>query len=173
MEFFANIFTNIKALNKPFNDRLDQKVVNHHFRDALVVKRNNKALTPSQIQYRIFAYLPSWVNVLMRIRNYLVAFFGFEVAQEGVNPKTEELSIGDKAGFLTITEKYNDEIISFAEDKHMMFYLSVALNENDIIVSTLVNQKTLIGRIYVNAILPFHYVIARTVINNAIKAGRI
>lgn len=173
MEIFANIFTNIKALNKPFNDRLSQKVVSHHFRDALVVKRNNKELTPSQIQYGIFAYLPPWVNNLMSIRNYIVSFFGFEVGKDNLRPETDELSIGDKAGFMAISEKYEDEIISFAEDKHMMFYLSVAINDDDIIVSTLVNQKTLIGRIYVNAILPFHYVIARTVINNAIKAGRI
>ncbi|XPF94379.1 DUF2867 domain-containing protein [Colwellia sp. RE-S-Sl-9] len=169
MEFF----TSIKVLNKPFNDRLEQKAVNHHFRDALSVKRNNKELTPSQIQYRIFAYLPHWVNALMRIRNYIVSFFGFEVGKEGLSPKAEELSIGDKAGFLTITEKYDDEIISFAEDKHIMIYISVAINDNDITVSTLVNKKTLIGRLYVNSILPFHYFIARTVLNNALKAGRI
>ena len=79
----------------------------------------------------------------------------------------------DQAGFLTIIEKSDDEIISYADDKHMTFYLSVKKQDSTVIVSSLVNQKTLVGRIYVNAVLPFHYFIARIVINNAIKAKRI
>lgn len=168
-----NLFKRITALPKPHNDRLSLKGQKHFFRDALITRRSKKELTPSQIQYAIFSYLPSWINVLMRIRNRIVAVFGFEVGQSNMAPKTDELAIGDQAGFLTVLEKYQDEIISIADDKHMTFYLSVALSGDDVVVSSLVNQKTMIGRIYVNSILPFHYFIARIVINNAIKAGRI
>lgn len=167
------LFRNISTLNKPYGDRLAQKEGQYYFRDALVTKATHNHLSPSQIQYAIFAYLPQWVNALMRMRNRIVSVLGFEVGKSNLRPKEGELSIGDKAGFLTISEKYEGEIISYAEDKHMDFYLSVAIKGSDIIVSTLVNQKTLIGRMYVNLILPFHYIIARTVINNAIKAGRI
>jgi len=41
------------------------------------------------------------------------------------------------------------------------------------IVSTLVNQKTVIGRIYVNAIISFHCLIARLVVNQAPVKQRI
>jgi len=167
------LFNEITTLKSPYEDRLTLKEEQHFFRDALATPRNQQHLTPSQTQYAIFAYLPQWVNVLMRIRNVIVSFFGFNVGQDNLSPKSNELSVEDKAGFLTVTEKYNNEIISFAEDKHMDFYLSVAIKDNTIIVSTLVNQKTIIGRIYVNCILPFHYIIARTVIRNAIKSGRI
>jgi len=167
------MFSRIKALKSPYNDRLSHKTHHHFFRDALATSRNNKELTPSQIQHAIFSHMPPWVNVLMKIRNRVVSIFGFEVGSDNLKPKSDELEIGDRAGFLTISEKYQNEIISRAEDKHMEFYISVAVPDNQIVVSTLVNQKTLIGRVYVNLILPFHYVIARTVINNAIKAGRI
>lgn len=167
------LFRNISTLNKPYEDRLAQKESQYYFRDALVAKATHNHLSPSQTQHAIFAYLPQWVNGLMRVRNCIVSVFGFKVGKDSLRPESSELSVGDRAGFLTISEKFEDEIISYAEDKHMDFYISVAIKNGNIVVSTLVNQKTLIGRMYVNLILPFHYIIARTVINNAIKAGRI
>jgi hypothetical protein len=169
-------FDKIRNLSEPKDDTLATKVSKHYFRDALATKRTNQKLTASQLQFAIFAYMPSWVGYLMNIRNACVALFGFSVGtgkESGMSPQGEEMEIGDKAGFLIVTEKTEFEIISKAEDKHMAFYLSVAIKADDVVVSTLVNQKTLIGRIYVNLILPFHYVIARCVINNAIRSGRI
>ena len=168
-----NLFKQIKILPKPYNDRLSLKAQQHYFRDALVTKRTHKEMTPSQLQYAIFAHMPNWISNLMSIRNRIVKVFGFEVGQSNLAPKSDELAVGDHAGFLTVVEYYPEEIISMADDKHMTFYLSVATSGDNVIVSSLVIQKTLIGRVYVNAILPFHYFIARTVINNAVKAGRI
>jgi len=169
----AWLFPNILTLAEPQNDNLASKTKGHYFRDALAMKIENQVLTPSQLQHAIFSYMPNWVTTLMRIRNKIVALFGFEVGVDNLSPTSDELNIGDKAGFLTIIEKTENEIISFAEDKHMIFYISVLKNADQVIVSTLVNQKTVIGRIYLNSILPFHYMIARTVMNNAIKDKRI
>lgn len=167
------MFKLISALKPPFEDRLSLKTSDCFFRDAIVIQGTKEGLTPSQVQYRIFAHMPAWVNTLMNIRNRIVGVFGFEVGTNTMEPAFDELSVGEQAGFMTVDEKHDDEIISRAEDKHMEFYLSVRLQEKNVIVSTLVNKKTLIGRIYVNAILPFHYIIARTVVNSAVKAGRI
>lgn len=167
------LFSAIKTLIPPTDDALATKHQAPYFRDALKTSVSKHQLSPSQLQYAIFNYLPNWVQGLMSLRNKIVKWFGFEVGVNNMNPVSDELNIGDKAGFLTIIEKTEDEIISHADDKHMTFYLSVKKQGNDVIVSSLVNQKTTIGRIYVNAILPFHYFIARIVINNAIKANRI
>lgn len=167
------LFPNIHTLKEPLSDRLANKARAPYFRDALSVRIEKTRLTPSQLQHGVFAHMPAWVTHLMRIRNKIVKLFGFTVGADNLSPASDELAIGDKAGFLTISEKYDNEIISYSEDKHMSFYLSVLKESDQVIVSTLVNQKTLIGRLYVNSILPFHYVIARTVINNAIKDKRI
>jgi translation elongation factor EF-G len=166
-------FSAIQALKLPIDDRLSSKAISPFFRDALQTPLSQTQLTPSQVQYAIFNYLPKWVSGLMQLRNKLVRVFGFEVGQTSMKPTSDELKVGDKAGFLTIIEKSDDEIISQADDKHMTFYLSGKKLNNTVIISSLVNQKTGIGRIYVNAVLPFHYFIARIVINNAIKAKRI
>lgn len=167
------VFSSVLALPKPEQDILSQKAKAPFFRDALTAKVTQQQLSPSQLQYAIFNYMPNWVNQLMNLRNKIVKLFGFDVGKNNMRPEKAELEEGDQAGFLTISEKYDDEIISHAEDKHMSFYISVKKQNDTVIVSTLVNQKTLIGRVYVNAILPFHYVIARVVIYNAIKAKRI
>lgn len=166
-------FSNINTLKEPKKDTLASKAKGHYFRDALAIQIDKKELTPSQLQHAIFSHMPVWVTLLMRIRNKLVKLVGFTVGADNLTPTRDELAIGDKAGFLTISEKYDNEIISYSEDKHMSFYLSVLKESDQVIVSTLVNQKTLIGRLYVNSILPFHYVIARTVLNNAIKDHRV
>ena len=167
------MFAAIKSLKGPFEDRLSDKAQGSSFRDALAISRNNMTLTPSETQHGIFSHMPNWVNNMMKLRNQIVKLFGFEVGQASLAPKSAELDVGEQAGFMTVSEKYSDEIICAAEDKHMQFYLSVKLDAEHIIVSTLVNKKTFIGKMYVNAILPFHYVIARAVINNARKAGRV
>lgn len=172
------LFNHIQNMAIHDTDRLRTKATDHYFRDALVTAIQRNELTPSQLQHAIFAHMPGWVSGLMSLRNRLVKAFGFEVGQSSMAPQQtqiqkNEMQIGETAGFLTVVEKYDDEIICCAEDKHMTFYLSVAKRPGKVVVSTLVNQKTLLGRIYVNAILPFHYIIARVVINNAVTAKRI
>lgn len=173
MDYMFRLFSKIHALSAPFNDALAEKQTRHFFRDALSTPINQHTLSPSQLQFAIFNTLPDWVTTLMKLRNRIVKVFGFKVGLASLKPACDEMEIGTKAGFLTVVEKRDDEIISVADDKHMTFYLSVRKHNGQVIVSTLVNQKTIIGRIYVTGILPFHYIIARTVINNAINAQRI
>lgn len=166
-------FSQVKALPEPDDDCLSSLANAPYFRDVLQAPLSQSGLVASQLQHRIFNELPDWVNALMGLRNRLVKRFGFEVGQTAMAPAADHWKVGSKAGFLTVMEISDEEVISGANDKHMSFYISVKKANNTVIISTLVNQKTLIGRVYVNAILPFHYVIARTVINNAIKAGKI
>ncbi|MDO3385657.1 DUF2867 domain-containing protein [Gilvimarinus sp. SDUM040013] len=154
-------------------DRLSTYVQGTHFRDALSAKISLPDMTPAELQHAIFAYMPQWVTKLMWLRNRIVQLLGVELQGEGMAPKNSELAVGDSAGFLVVKEKYCDEIISFAEDKHMTFYLSVAKRQQLVVISTLVNQKTLFGKLYVAAIRPFHYVVARAVISSAVKGKRI
>ncbi|WP_181161400.1 DUF2867 domain-containing protein [Maribrevibacterium harenarium] len=167
------LFPAITALPEPQGDRLATFAKAPYFRDVLSAPLSKSPASPSQLQYGIFNYLPGWVNGLMSVRNRIVKRLGFEVGQTSMVPSSDQWQVGTKAGFLTVMEITDDEIISMADDRHMTFFISVKKTETSVIVSTLVNQKTLIGRVYVNAILPFHHLIARTVINNAVKAKRI
>ncbi len=166
-------FKHIHSVALTDDNRLSQVAKGHHFKDALSTEISHYDLSPSQLQHAIFAHMPNWVNSLMALRNKIVKVFGFDVGQENMVPESTELNVGDTAGFMKVIEKHQDEIISYAEDRHMAFYLSVGKRHGQVIVTTLVNQKTLLGRLYVNAIVPFHFIIARAVINNAVTTRRI
>lgn len=70
----------------------------------------------------------------MASRNLTVGIFGFEVAVDSFAPNNENkpLEIGDPVGFMTVIHRDEHQIVSFSEDKHMEFYMSV---------STFVNKK--------------------------------
>lgn len=85
----------------------------------------------------------------------------------------ERLQEGDQVGFLSIIHQSEQDIISYSEDKHMQFYLGVSKTDTSAIVSTLVNPKTRTGWLYLQFIRPFHWLIARAVLHNAVKKKRI
>jgi len=163
----------VKAVTVPGADFLSEKSIAPYFRDALQVTLTKPELSAAQVQYRVFSQMPKWVDSLMSLRNRIVKHFGFDVASSSITPNNDQLKVGDAVGFMTVIRCDEKEIVSFAEDKHMQFYLSVSKCTNRAVISTLVNKKTLFGRIYVTAIIPFHWLIARVVINQATVRNRI
>lgn len=167
------MFAGIKAVQPSRKDKLSKLEQAPFFRDALVSRLNKSELSAQEIQYAIFGYMPKWVHILMKVRNQIVKKLGFSVGTNGMSSEKKVLKEGDQVGFMKIKSITPTEVICFAQDKHMDFYLSVVKKDTQATISTLVNQKTLLGRLYVNAIIPFHYVVARAVIANAVKAKRI
>jgi len=167
------LFQQIESVPGPFEDSLQQRAKVKHFRDSLSAPVSNHALAVDELQFQIFAHMPNWVNQLMELRNHMVKLLGFNTGEDTMAPKQTPLNVGDTAGFLTVIEKTEDEMISESDDPHMTFYLSVKKVKDRVVVSTLVNPKTWIGRAYLRVILPFHYVIARSVIQSALSNHRI
>lgn len=169
------MFKRIRGIKPPTDDRLAAVTTGSFFRDAIEIQPQNPLQCPAQVQYAIFGQMPSWVNSLMDVRNKMVKYLGFDVGRFNEKPAkaVTEIAVGDQLGFMTVAEKTADEMICHAEDRHMDFYLSTKLREEKVILSTLVNKKTFIGKCYVNLIVPFHYVIARAVIYHALKKRRL
>jgi hypothetical protein len=155
------------------DDDLHYRAQTPYFRDCLQVKLDRPELSISEIYHGIFSHMPRWIMRLMQIRNALVGILGFATAKSNQTKALNLLKQGDDLGFIKVKEISEDHLIGFSEDKHMAFYLLLSKKEGGVEVSTLVNKKTWIGRIYVNAILPFHWLIARTAINQALKEKRL
>jgi len=169
----GNMMKRIKSMTPPTQDYLASVSRSPFFRDAICITPKKSVTKPDQAQVAIFGHMPKWVSAMMRVRNTLVKSLGFEVGQLNVKPTNDFLKVGDQVGFMHVIEKNEYEIISYAEDKHMAFYLSTKIDNDAIVLSTLVNKKTFIGRCYVNFIIPFHYFIARAVIKDALTNNRI
>ncbi|MBQ4861595.1 DUF2867 domain-containing protein [Pseudoalteromonas sp. MMG013] len=164
----------VKAVPVPKDDFLASKRSKHSFRDALSAPVSQPSISAAKAQLNIFSRMPKWVDTLMNIRNKVVKYFGFKVAiDSSLQMEKTNLKLGDAAGFMTVISVHEQEIVSFAEDKHMQFYMSVTTNGQHATVSTLVNLKTPTGRLYMALITPFHWIIARVVIHNAVKEQRL
>jgi hypothetical protein len=69
------------------------------------------------------------------------------------------------------------EIVTGGDDKHLDFRVSVCkldgLGTNRVALSTVVRPHNAFGRAYLCVILPFHRLGIRTILANAVVAGRI
>ncbi len=110
----------------------------------------------------------------MKIRNSIVKHLGFSVSNTEMSLPIEDIKEGKTAGFLTIEHVSSVELVCASYEKNMDMWLSVSKISNDqYAVSTLVNLKTKTGKVYMLVIKPFHKLIAKYCINQALKSGRI
>lgn len=133
-----------------------------------------------QIYWNIFTHSPAWVTTLMNLRNRLVALFDLKGVsakemQERVNrPCPEHVEVGQRLGIFTLLSLDEDEIILGEDDTHLDFRVILRRhNEITVHVTTVVSTHNRLGRMYMAAIKPFHKIIARTMIQKAVKEGRI
>ncbi len=106
----------------------------------------------------LFADLPLWFRVLLAIRDRLVTLFGVKA--------TGDLVADDHVAFFPVLSRSADEIVMGADDSHLDFRASVLLRraDNRLAVTTAVRCHNLLGRLYLAAILPFHILIAISVL---------
>jgi hypothetical protein len=65
-------------------------------------------------------------------------------------------------------------LVTGEDDSHLDFRIALSrTKDNRLRVTTVVQTKNTLGRVYMFVIKPFHKLIARTMIANALKAGRL
>ncbi|MCG7497451.1 DUF2867 domain-containing protein [Vibrio sp. Of7-15] len=164
----------VEQIEFPSNTRINGKEVGSFYRDSFSCKATKKDLNAAYVYHAIFAYLPKPVQIALKIRNTIVKWFGFSVADVKMALPLENIEVGKQAGFLTFETVSDSEVITVASEKNMDIWLSVMkLSEHEYAVSTLVNLKTGSGRFYMALIKPFHKLIAKYCITQAINEKRI
>ena len=158
----------------PAQTQLNGKESGSFYRDAFVVTVNQSDLPAKYVYHSIFAYLPDSVQRLMKIRNAIVKYLGFSASNSTMALAYEDICVGNKAGFLTIENLSDTELVCAAYEKNMDMWISVLkVKDDQFVISTLVNLKTKTGKVYMACIVPFHKLIAKHCIKQALKAGRL
>jgi hypothetical protein len=136
---------------------------------------SDKEQSIKEFYFGIFNYIPKWVNCMMKIRNAIAKPLGFSSHPDiTMSPPMSDFTVGSEAGFLTIKYLNEREVVSWAQDEHMDLYISVMmLRKGTYRVSSLVNLKSRRAILYMKIIQPFHQIIAKLTIKNAIKRARI
>jgi hypothetical protein len=132
------------------------------FSDAFSIAVDDTGLDARQAAEKMLARGPRWIDALMRLRNRLVAPFGLKTPAPG------EITLTDTVGIFPVISETPDRLVAGFNDRHLDFRVVVDVAPSGqgkrVTLTTLVLTHNLLGRVYLAIILPFHRLIARTML---------
>ena len=132
------------------------------FSDAYSIAVDGVTLDARHAAEKMLGRSPRWIEVLLALRNYLVAPFGLKT--EAPN----ETGAADIIGIFPIVSQTPGRLVAGFNDKHLDFRVVVDVTASGqgqrVTATTLVLTHNLLGRIYLAIILPFHRLITRTML---------
>ncbi len=164
---------NIKTTKVPKNSIYKQFITKIDYKDAFSSKLTDNNITVKNIYLNTFAHTPKWIIKLMKIRNSTVRVFGLRTTKKPSEVVLKNIQEGKRAGIFTIYKTTENEIIAGEKDKHLDFIVSIFKKEKEIVLSTFVKYNNLFGRIYMTIVIPFHKLVVKAILKNAIKNKRI
>jgi hypothetical protein len=137
----------------------DALLAGAQFIDAFRTVVADETLDARRAAERMMTRGPRWVETLMTLRNCAVAPFGLKT------PSPTGTS-ADSIGIFPVVTETPDRLVAGFNDKHLDFRVVVDVvgeaGARQVTATTLVKTHNLLGRTYLAIILPFHRLIART-----------
>ena len=141
------------------------------FADAFRIDVAGRALDARQAAQRMMGRAPRWVQALLTLRNLLVAPFGLKTSGSTEHPPRETI------GLFPILTQTPDRLVAGFNDKHLDFRVVVSRVHEDgvdkVVLSTVVSPHNFLGKAYLFLISPFHKFGVRSIMSNAVAAGRV
>lgn len=138
----------VRTSRLPPESQLTQRISANDFVDCYSVVSD---MSPRQAATVITSF-PGWARFLLQIRAIVTAPFG--LSQEGPDST-------DKVGIFPVESDNQEELIAGFNDKHLDFRVSVMSKAGRVFLATWVHPHNIGGRLYLNAIMPFHILISR------------
>ncbi|MBC7957738.1 MAG: DUF2867 domain-containing protein [Cytophagales bacterium] len=170
-------FKTVKLVALPLHSAVTHFYKTVNLADAFAIQLPAGASKDPDVLARfILSHQPSWVGVLTKVRDLLVAGFGLKTAKH-----LASLAGGapaDRAGIFKVYSVSETEIIVGEDDRHLDFRVSVfcALESapqasRQLVVSTVVQCHNRLGRVYIFLIAPFHRMVVRASLLHAARVG--
>ncbi|MDH6355885.1 hypothetical protein M2132_002235 [Dysgonomonas sp. PH5-45] len=164
----------IKSIPIP-TDSLTNKYLPADYSDVFTCGITSDTLpTPDDIIIGIFTDMPGWVNMLFKLRNFLVRFVGLK-GNKGDNSQLENcIRSGGKYGVVSVPDKSDHETVLLLEDRHLNAYLSIHImdtttNAWDVSLITVVHFNNKLGNIYFTVIKPFHKIVVKSMLKRVLS----
>lgn len=132
------------------------------FADAFALESPQLPKDARVVASHVLGNRPSWVSLLMAIRNAAVRPFGLKA------PEMDRIS-ESMIGVFPVIEASGKLVVMGFDDTHLDFRVIVTITEGDdrhnqAILTTLVRTKSLAGRAYLTVIKPAHRRIVRALL---------
>jgi len=172
---------NIVECGVPSTSALARDVIESaYFCDSYSAPLMRRDLAITDIYAAIFAHLPLTMKLLLIVRNAIVRPLGLRAPPAGQIMHSElkgRYAVGEKVGLWSIFFIDENEIVAGANDRHQDFRVSVlrvsAAEGASVVVSTVCTVHNLFGKIYLFFIVPYHRHAVKTLLRNAVAAGRL
>jgi hypothetical protein len=132
------------------------------FADAFRITVDGNALDARRAAEKMLGHAPRWIETLIRLRNRAVAPFGLK------RPLPGAPHAADTIGRFPVVSETPHRLVAGFDDKHLDFRVVVDVEAagqgQSVTATTLVLTHNLFGRCYLAIILPFHRLIARTML---------
>ena len=152
----------MRALAMPPDTSTAPLLPGAQFGDAFQVSTTDPVMDAPLAAYRMMGRSPPWVRALMRVRNAIVSPFGLKAP----DPRTK--TAGLIIGAFPVISSSPDRVVMGFDDKHLDFRIIIDVARAGanchITGTTLVHTHNLFGRAYLAIIIPFHRLIARTML---------
>lgn len=130
-------------------------------------------ITPDDLQVAFWTQSPGWIQKLFVMRNAIVKFFGLKTDKKSSEQIEDCIRNGKNCGFMSVTDKSEQETVLRLTDKHLDAYLSVLFSDKDglksISLITIVHIHNLLGYLYFYTIMPFHKIVVKNMLKSTIK----
>lgn len=135
--------------------------------DAFEIETHREFEDMKSLAEQTIGSMPDWARRLLRVRNALLA--PFSIKSDGLNDAQSAAGCVD---IFPVLEEFEDQIVLGLDDRHLDFRIVVDRSNSKqgyrLRVTTLVKRHNVFGRIYIAIITPFHRLIVRSVLKNAL-----
>ncbi|RXH20906.1 DUF2867 domain-containing protein [Bradyrhizobium zhanjiangense] len=140
------------------------------FIDAFRVEVGATQLSAREACTRMVLHGPRWIDALTRLRNILVKPFGLKTSGEGAPAPYGMI------GLFPVLSETPDQLIAGFDDYHLDFRVVVDVAgdgaDQQVTLTTLVRTNNLLGRTYLTLIVPFHKLVARSMMGDIVEPAR-
>ncbi len=132
------------------------------FADAFRITVEAPALDARMAAERMLGQAPAWMAALVKLRNLLVRPFGLKTSgTDAQNPRP-------MIGMFPVVDETPQRIVLGFDDMHLDFRVVIDAashgKTSQVTATTLVQTHNALGRIYLTIIMPFHRLVAKTML---------
>ncbi|MGL3105781.1 DUF2867 domain-containing protein [Bradyrhizobium sp. BR 1432] len=137
------------------------------FIDAFRVEVGATQLSAREACTRMVLHGPRWIDALTRLRNILVKPFRLKTSGEGAPAPYGMI------GLFPVLSETPEQLIAGFDDYHLDFRVVVDVAgdgaDQQVTLTTLVRTNNLLGRTYLTLIVPFHKLVARSMMGDIVE----
>jgi hypothetical protein len=138
------------------------------FADAFRVTVDDRAIDARSAAIRMLGRSPRWIEMLLALRNVLVAPFGLKSSGDGDSGRLGMI------GMFPVISDTPERLVAGFNDSHLDFRVLVdvspANNGWQVTATTLVKTHNLLGRCYLATIMPFHRQVVKAMLRQVANA---